>query len=68
MSEPDYRAEMQLPPGKTCADCVHTARCCAMFGHVPEDTYCDWWPSKYRARTPELAVSPTAQTPAKPLG
>lgn len=46
--EPDYQAEMQLPAGKTCGDCVHCSRCCAMFGHVPEDTYCDWWPSRYR--------------------
>jgi hypothetical protein len=45
--EPDYRAEMRLPEGKTCGDCVHCSRCCAIFGHVPEDTSCDWWPSRY---------------------
>lgn len=46
--EPDYRAEMQLPGGKTCGDCVHCERCCAIFGHAPTDTSCDWWPSRYR--------------------
>lgn len=47
--EPDYDAEMRLPPGKTCGDCAHCKRCCAMFGRVPEDTSCDWWPSRFRA-------------------
>lgn len=50
MIEPDYAAEMKLPPGKTCGDCVHCKRCCAMFGHTPTDTYCDFWPSRYRER------------------
>jgi hypothetical protein len=50
--EPDYDAEMALPPGKTCGDCVHCRRCCAIFGHVPSDTRCDWWPSRYRQNPP----------------
>lgn len=43
--------EMELPEGKTCADCVHTRRCCLMFGHIPEDEVCDWHPSRFTPRT-----------------
>lgn len=25
--EPDYDAEMRLPPGKTCNDCAYSQRC-----------------------------------------
>lgn len=39
---------MELPAGKTCGDCAHLARCVAIFGHVPEDIYCDWFPRRYR--------------------
>ena len=35
---------MQLPAGKTCGDCAHCGRCCALFGHKPSDDYCDWFP------------------------
>lgn len=38
---------MELPEGKTCADCKHCRRCCAMFGHIPEDEACDWYPSRF---------------------
>jgi len=39
---------MALPTGKTCGDCVHVRRCCGMFGHTPTDTYCDWFPRRFR--------------------
>jgi len=39
---------MNLPEGKTCGDCVHIHRCKAMFGHVEADTYCDWYPRRFR--------------------
>lgn len=42
--------DMQLPTGVTCGDCVHLARCKAMFGHVETDTYCDWSPSRFQTR------------------
>lgn len=45
--EPDYDAEMQLPPGKTCVDCIHFRRCNLIFGHVATDTRCDWHPSRF---------------------
>ena len=48
MSEPDYHAEMKLPEGKTCADCVHGAICDDLFGAVRNSfTSCDWWPRKF---------------------
>ena len=53
--EIDYRAEMALPAGKTCGDCVHTRRCVSMFGHTPADTSCDFHPSRYRERAPSDA-------------
>lgn len=42
---------MGLPEGKTCNDCVHCRRCCLMFGHIPEDEVCDFYPSRYRPMT-----------------
>lgn len=44
--------DMQLPAGVTCGDCIHIARCKAMFGHVEADTYCDWSPSRFQSRNP----------------
>jgi len=46
-ADPD---KMRLPIGVTCGDCVHIYRCKAMFGHVESDRYCDWSPSRFRAR------------------
>lgn len=39
--------EMDLPAGKTCGDCFHLNRCCAIFGHIPADESCDWAPSRF---------------------
>ncbi len=48
MGEPDYHAEMRLPEGKTCADCVHGPRCDGLFGAVRRGfTSCDFWPSRF---------------------
>lgn len=38
---------MELPAGKTCADCAHCKRCCSIFGHIPADEVCDWYPSRF---------------------
>ncbi len=40
--------DMDLPPGKTCGDCVHMDRCQKIYGHIPEDESCDWSPSMFR--------------------
>lgn len=41
------RRAMVLPEGMTCGDCYHCARCVAIFGHVPADEVCDWYPSRF---------------------
>ena len=41
---------MDLPPGKTCGDCVHCRRCMLMFGHIPEDESCDWYPVRFQEK------------------
>lgn len=43
---------MNLPVGKTCADCAHCRRCCAIFGHIPGDEVCDFYPSRFLERHP----------------
>jgi hypothetical protein len=51
---------MDLPPGKTCADCTHFRRCNLMFGHIAADESCDWLPSRFRAAP--LPPSPEGPT------
>jgi len=41
---------MELPEGKTCGDCVHCRPCTLMFGHIPEDEVCYWYPSRFQAK------------------
>lgn len=46
--------DMDLPVGKTCADCTHCRRCTLIFGHIPADESCDWSPSRF---TPRVEVA-----------
>lgn len=39
---------MDLPEGKTCADCIHVRRCVSMFGRIPADEQCDFFPVRYQ--------------------
>jgi hypothetical protein len=49
MTPPD---DMELPQGKTCADCMHNARC-VVFGFTkPQNTRCDFAPSRFVEREP----------------
>lgn len=41
---------MKLPPGKTCSDCVHFARCARLVGAKETWTSCDWSPSRFQPR------------------
>lgn len=41
---------MELPNGKTCADCVHVKRCTTIFGAKPENKSCDFEPIRFKAR------------------
>lgn len=43
----DEDKAMQLPPGKTCADCVHVQRCVVFGFSWPSRTRCDFYPSRY---------------------
>ncbi len=52
MSEPDYRAEMKLPEGKTCGECIYFGHCKGLFGCPPTNTSCDWHPSRFTQRCP----------------
>lgn len=47
--EPDYDAEMRLPTGKTCDDCVHSRRCFAFGFSQAGRASCDFWPTKFKA-------------------
>jgi hypothetical protein len=47
----DEETCMQLPEGKTCADCVHTERCCEVLGcSSPDRDYCDFFPRRFHQR------------------
>ena len=39
---------VDLPPGKTCADCYYVKRCVALFGAKPENDFCDFLPVAFR--------------------
>jgi hypothetical protein len=48
--------DMALPEGFTCQDCFAFARFCAPMGIAkPENTRCDWLPSRFRLRRDLLA-------------
>lgn len=47
MSKQPEHIAMDLPEGVTCADCVHCKRCCLIFGHIPADEVCDFYPSRF---------------------
>ncbi|EPR09912.1 hypothetical protein M527_07245 [Sphingobium indicum IP26] len=57
ISQIDDVPDLSLPAGKTCGDCFHIRRCKAMFGHVETDTYCDWYPIRFRAAPEEGEVT-----------
>jgi hypothetical protein len=39
---------MALPEGKTCGDCVHVRHCIAFYAHTESDTYCNFFPRRFR--------------------
>ena len=38
---------MNLPPDKTCGNCIHFIRCKNIYGRIAPDEVCDWAPSKF---------------------
>lgn len=61
----EHFATLNLPAGKTCGDCVHIPRCEAIFGHIPADETCDWFPIRYHDREELIAIL-QAQRPSGP--
>lgn len=55
--QPGNSDKMNLPDGKTCADCAHCRRCTLMFGHIPEDEVCDWAPSRFTPKREPIPAS-----------
>jgi hypothetical protein len=43
----DYDAAMQLPAGRTCADCRHCERCVGLGYSNAANTSCDFYPNKF---------------------
>lgn len=43
----DYAAAMKLPPGKTCADCIHVKFCVGIGCTKLGNTSCDYYPSRF---------------------
>jgi hypothetical protein len=42
---------MKLPDGVTCGDCSNIKRCSYLCGHTEKDTYCDWFPRRFKEAT-----------------
>ena len=50
---------MELADGKTCGDCANFRHCAAFYAHQATDTYCDFFPRRFRERVVvEKAVQP----------
>ena len=43
---------MQLPQKQTCGGCIHADRCIGMFGAKASNTYCGFFPRRFRAPEP----------------
>lgn len=41
---------MNLPDGKTCADCQHVGWCTKVYGVKPENTSCDFEPVRFKQK------------------
>jgi hypothetical protein len=48
VSEPDYRKDMDLPPGKKCGDCFASRHCIALGISTADRTSCDFWPNRFK--------------------
>lgn len=45
---------MLLMDGVTCSECKHAQRCCTIFGQKETDTSCQFYPSKFREKQPNV--------------
>jgi hypothetical protein len=46
---------MNLPPGKTCKDCMSFQKCIRLFGCIATNDNCDWSPSRFEGWPSESA-------------
>ena len=42
---------MELPEGKTCGDCYAVNHCISLYGVKAANTFCDFWPIRFREAT-----------------
>ncbi len=49
---------MNLPNSLTCADCVHVRRCVMIFGQLPEDECCQFFPVRFYPANIQGAATP----------
>ncbi len=54
---------MSLPKGKSCGDCVYIERCQDLFGHVPTDTNCSFFPRRFRQKVHKSDLDKLLYTP-----
>lgn len=54
-------ADMALPAGMNCSDCIYFNRCVALFQCDPGNTFCDWAPSRF-VEGPSRPMAPTPQS------
>jgi hypothetical protein len=43
--------QMALPQGQKCCDCIFFSYCKQLFNCSPDNTHCDWAPSRFNKRT-----------------
>lgn len=41
---------MALPADTTCGDCANFKHCATFYAHKADDTYCDFFPRRFKAR------------------
>lgn len=45
-------SEMKLPEGRTCGECYAFKHCKGLFGCKSYNTECDYFPVRFRIKTP----------------
>lgn len=62
----DYEKAMQLPPGKTCADCYAIKFCLGIGCTTLSSTKCDYHPNRFR-QCQTKTTPPTGRPPSNPI-
>lgn len=56
-TEQHFEDSMKLPDGMHCSECRFHSYCVKLFECPPENTHCDWAPSRFSYNT-NLMVNP----------